>query len=504
MDYQHLGDESGLVIKQNYRPAVRACLLLLITVSPNGYIQAQPTAESAPNRVVAPLYQESLRPQFHFSARQWTLTKLNPMIRPDPPHGGEQGWINDPNGLVYYKGEWHLFANGAGSYWVHAISKDLLHWKELPPKLHRDPILGNTASGSAVVDWHNTSGFGTAKEKALLAFFTGWKEKVQCMAYSTDRGRSWTKYAMNPILRHADRDPKVFWYEPESKWVMIVYGPPGRSYIFFESKDLRNWKKLSTFPDMFECPDIFQLPLDADKQQMKWVLSDGNGSYVIGQFDGTTFHTEQEKEALDYGFNFYATQTWSDVPKRDGRCIQMAWMRGGKYPDMPFNQQLTFPCVLSLRSIQDKMILCRYPIEEITQLYKKEHEWENIEVGNGNTLLSGIKGDLFDIEIEFDPAESDALGFKIHGHDVQYTTKTEKVVSRRTHPMPVKLNNGLIHLRILVDRTSIEVYCNHGAITGANCILPIPAGPPPQLYINGGNASIKSLKVRELKSIWPK
>ena len=324
------------------------------------------------------------------------------------------------------------------------------------------------------------------------------------MAYSTDRGRSWTKYAMNPILRHADRDPKVFWYEPESKWVMIVYGPPGRSYIFFESKDLRNWKKLSTFPDMFECPDIFQLPLDGDKQQMKWVLSDGNGSYVIGQFDGTTFHTEQEKEALDYGFNFYATQTWSDVPKRDGRCIQMAWMRGGKYPDMPFNQQLTFPCVLSLRSIQDKMILCRYPIEEITQLYKKEHEWENIEVGNGNTLLSGIKGDLFDIEIEFDPAESDALGFKIHGHDVQYTTKTEKVVSRRTHPMPVKLNNGLIHLRILVDRTSIEVYCNHGAITGANCILPIPAGPPPQLYINGGNASIKSLKVRELKSIWPK
>ncbi|MCH2590551.1 MAG: glycoside hydrolase family 32 protein [Planctomycetales bacterium] len=480
----------------------KSFVLLFIGLVNTVFAEA-PTAEPGSTAKV-PLYQEALRPQFHFTARQWTVHKLNPVIRPKPPHGGEEGWLNDPNGLVYYKGEWHLFANGAGSYWVHAVSRDLVHWKELPPKLLRDPVLGNTASGSAVVDWNNTSGLGTSKERALLAFFTGWKNKVQCMAYSLDRGRSWTKHPMNPILRHADRDPKVFWYEPDSKWVMIVYGPPGRSYIFFGSRDLKQWDKLSTFPDMYECPDIFRLPLDGNRKQMKWVLSDGNGSYVIGQFDGTRFRTEQKKEALDYGFNFYATQTWSDVPKDDGRCIQMAWMRGGKFPDMPFNQQLTFPCVLSLRTVRDKMILCRYPVREIANLYRKEHSWKNVTASHGNTLLKNIKGDLFDIEVEFDPGQSDALGFKIHGKDVQYTTKTQAVVSCRTHPMKLVSPNGLVHLRILVDRTSIEVFCNRGAITGANCVLPLKNGPPPKLYINGGDAIIRSLKVREIKSIWPK
>ncbi|HAY81096.1 MAG TPA: hypothetical protein DCY79_14925 [Planctomycetaceae bacterium] len=469
--------------------------------TPGNSANQVPATQTKPK---VPLYAERLRPQFHFSARQWTTHQLNPAIRSKPPHGGEEGWLNDPNGLVYYKGEWHLFANGAGSYWVHAVSPDLVHWTELPPKLRRDDQLGNTASGSAVVDWHNTSGFGTDKARALLAFFTGWKNKVQCMAYSVDRGRTWTKDALNPILAHADRDPKVFWYEPDQKWVMVLYGPPNRSYLFFGSKDLRTWEKLSTFPDMFECPDLFTLPLDGDKEQLKWVLSDGNGSYVIGHFDGTRFHTEQKKAALDYGFNFYATQTWSDVPQEDGRRVQMAWMRGGKYPDMPFNQQLTFPCVLKLRTVGDEIRLCRYPVQEIARLYGKEHQWENVTVSPGNDLLAGIQGDLFDIEIEFDPGQSSALGFKIHGHDVQYTTKTEHVVSCRTHKMYVKRKDGRIQMRLLVDRTSIEVFVNHGEISAANCILPIKDGPPPKLYVNSGDAVIKSLKVRELTSIWRK
>ncbi|MCH2125400.1 MAG: glycoside hydrolase family 32 protein [Pirellulaceae bacterium] len=483
---------------------ISAFVGFFLFVGSSGAGLGDPPGDSVDSNRHTPLYGERLRPQFHFTARQWTVSKLNPMIRPDPPHGGEEGWLNDPNGLVYYKGEWHLFANGAGSFWVHAVSRDLVHWEELPPKLKRDPILGNTASGSAAVDWHNTSGFGTDKEKALLAFFTGWKNKVQCMAYSVDRGRTWTKYPMNPILRHADRDPKVFWYEPESKWVMIIYGPPGNSYVFFDSKDLKTWEKLSTFPDMYECPDLFQLALDGDQKQMKWVLSDGNGSYVVGQFDGTTFRKEREKMALDYGFNFYATQTWNDVPMEDGRCIQLAWMRGGKFPDMPFNQQLTFPCVLSLRTVGDQIHLCRYPVKEIAQLYDKEHKWENVTVSNSNDLLAGIKGELFDIEIEFDPGQADALGFKIQGHDVQYTTKTENVVACRTHPMKVKRQDGYIHLRILVDRTSIEVFTNHGELSGANSILPKEIESPPSLYVNGGDAIIKFLKVRELHSIWNK
>tara|TARA_B100000029_G_scaffold171411_1_gene167695 strand:- start:770 stop:1258 length:489 start_codon:yes stop_codon:yes gene_type:complete len=150
------------------------------------------------------------------------------------------------------------------------------------------------------------------------------------------------------------------------------------------------------------------------------------------------------------------------------------------------------------------MILCRYPVREITRLYRKEHCWKNIAASHGNTLLKNIKGDLFDIEVEFAPGQSDALGFKIHGKDIQYTTKTKTVVSCRTHPMKLVSSDGLIHLRILVDRTSIEVFCQRGAITAANSVLPLKNGSPPRLYINGGDAIIKSLKVRELKSIWPK
>ena len=140
--------------------------------------------------------------------------------------------------------------------------------------------------------------------------------------------RTWTKHERTPILAQPNREPKVSWYEPESKWVMIIDGPPDRSYLFFDSRDFKNCGKLSTFPDMFECPDLFQLPLDSDNEQMKWVLSGGDGSYVVSQFDGIRFHTKQKKTALDYGFNFFATQTWSNIPKEDGRCTQMAWMRG--------------------------------------------------------------------------------------------------------------------------------------------------------------------------------
>ena len=154
-------------------------------------------------------------------------------------HGGEQGWINDPNGLVYYKGEWHLFANGAGSYWVHAVSRltalGRTASKTNPRQRSRKYCFRQRGRG-----WNNTSGFGTAKEKALLAFFTGWKNKVQCMAYNIDRGRTWTKYKENPILARADRDESL-WYEPDLQWILIVWAS-GRSYNFFGSADLKNWR----------------------------------------------------------------------------------------------------------------------------------------------------------------------------------------------------------------------------------------------------------------------
>jgi len=242
----------------------------------------------------AKIYHEKYRPQFHITAKQWEGHKLNPKSR-------EDGWLNDINGLVYYVGEYHAFAQQWNRCWLHFVSRDLLHWTELPPAFWEDKQFGGVQSGSTVIDKANTSGLATGKENAVMVAF--WSSTIgtdanggeghpnQCISYSNDKGRTWTKYDKNPVLKDADRDPKVFWYEPEKKWVMVLWGPPG-GYLFFSSKDLKNWQKMSFLPGYFECPDMFALPLDGDRNHMKWALVNGNGEYVLGDFDGTNFKAE--------------------------------------------------------------------------------------------------------------------------------------------------------------------------------------------------------------------
>ena len=310
------------------------------------------------------LYQESLRPQFHFTARYWNDYRLN-------PEQHQEGWINDVNGLVYLDGEYHLFAQRWWSCWLHAVSKDLVHWEELPPAFGKDERFGGTQSGGAVVDYNNTSGLATGKTPVMVAFWASTDNNRQCISYSNDRGRTWVKYAGNPVLVHPQRDPKVFWYEPAKKWIMVLYGPPENSYLLFESKNLLQWKKIGQpIPDMYECPDMFPLALDGNPARTKWVIVDGAGAYQIGTFDGARFRAETKKRPGDYGRNFYATMSWVGMPEQDGRRVQVAWMRGGSYPGMPFNQQISFPSELTLRTGADGIRLCRNPVREIASLYQ--------------------------------------------------------------------------------------------------------------------------------------
>ena len=249
-----------------------------------------------------PLYGEALRPQFHFSARQWTMDRLNPGQR-------EEGWINDLNGLIFYEGEYHLFAQRWAKCWLHAVSKDLIHWTELAPAFWEESLGSGVQSGTCVVDYQNTSGLSSdPATPAMIAFWSRFDNRAQCLSYSLDRGRNWKHYEKNPIMMVPERDPKVFWYAPGQHWVMMLYG--NQQYHIFTSKNLLEWKdERHPIGDSFECPDFFELPVDGDLNRKKWVLIQGNGNYSIGTFNGTEFKEETRRFACDVGPHFYATQS---------------------------------------------------------------------------------------------------------------------------------------------------------------------------------------------------
>jgi sucrose-6-phosphate hydrolase SacC (GH32 family) len=303
-----------------YLPILFTCALS-VAASPSGTDGER--AASSP----ADLYQEKFRPQFHFTARQWTLRKLNPGPR-------EEGWMNDPNGLIQAYGEYHLFAQRWAKCWIHAVSNDLVHWTELQPAFWEDHRFGTgVQSGGAVLDKDNTSGLSPdAGTPPLVAFWSGFDNRSQCISYSLDKGRTWTKYRKNPVFVHSERDPKVFWYAPKKRWIMVL--SDAGSYVFFSSKNLLDWTELKDpIPDCFECPDMFQLPVDGNLDRQKWVLLRGNGKYSIGEFDGAKFTPETGQLPCDLGPNFYATQSWGDIAGQPGRRVQIAWMQGGRYPD---------------------------------------------------------------------------------------------------------------------------------------------------------------------------
>lgn len=435
------------------------------------------------------LYHEAFRPQFHFTARQWVMTRLNPGMQ-------QEGWVNDLNGLIYYEGEYHLFAQRWAKCWIHAVSRDLVHWTELPPAFWEEKAGSGDQSGTCVIDYDNTSGLAPDKSHpAMIAFYPRWDNENQCIAYSLDRGRSWKHYEKNPILTHRERDPKVFWYAPGKHWVMMLYGDG--QYHVLTSSNLLSWKdEHHPIPDSFECPDFFELPVDGDPGNMKWVLIQGNGNYSVGTFDGVAFKEETGRHPCDVGPNFYATQSWNNTETGDGRRIQTAWMRGSDFPDMPFSQQISFPCELSLHTTPDGMRIFRKPIREISSLHNGEDVWTNRVLQAGRALPLEPAGCLFHLKAEVDIPDDAKLVFNIRGVPVTLTSKTLESGNR-----PATVSSRIKSVELLVDKASIEAFVNEGEISSTRFILPQENGLT--VKAEHGQVTIKSLEIYPLQSAWP-
>jgi fructan beta-fructosidase len=431
---------------------------------------------------------EQYRPQFHFTA--------------------QQNWLNDPNGCVFYNGEYHLFfqhnpesTQWGNMTWGHAVSTDLIHWQQLPHALlpYGD---GYIFSGSAVVDWQNTSGLGDRSTPALVSIFTHARMPFgQALAYSLDKGRSFCLYAngeyvlTNQGLDLTERDPKVFWYAPGGHWCMVLWVKQDQ-VRFFSSPDLIHWDYTSdlTAAPFYECPDLFELPVDGDEQNKKWVLQDASLTYWIGTFDGTRFNPESDPLQGEFGTNFYAAQTWNDT---GSRLIQIAWMRGGEYPGMPFNQQMSFPCELSLRSTPEGLRLCRIPVKEIETLYDETLVLQDILLQPDENPLAGVSGELFDIEMEIEVEPNVEIYFNLYGQTLVYTKYQLACLGQSALLQP---RDRILHLRLLVDRTSIEVFGNRGELSMSFCFLPEKSATELELITHEAASRIHSLTAHKLRS----
>ncbi|MGL4593471.1 MAG: glycoside hydrolase family 32 protein, partial [Thermoguttaceae bacterium] len=444
------------------------------------------------------VYSERFRPQFHFSPRT--------------------GWTNDPNGLVFFDDKWHLFFqhNPFGTQWGnmtwgHATSPDLFHWTEFKDAIHPDK-LGTIFSGSGIVDWKNTSGFQKGETPPIVLIYTyeggcarfGAKTS-QGIAYSTDGGKTFTKYEGNPVIPHiigGNRDPKVFWHEPSNQWIMTLYMDK-EDYSLFGSKNLKEWEKLCDIEKLgcTECPDMFELPVDGDASKKKWVFWGGNGNYLIGAFDGKTFTPETPPLLSKYGGNDYAAQSYSDVP--DGRRIQFSWMSGGQYPGMSFNQQFSVPRQLTLRTTPHGVRLFMEPVAELKSLREKENIVQNVPMPNGKDVVVPCPGTQFDAELLVDLETAQKIVIHVAESRIEYIRSEAKIVLDGI-AAPLTLADGKLKLRLIVDRTSIELFAQDGEVQIAKCFVPKFNLEYKGLLLQSesGNAQLIDAKTWQLKSVW--
>jgi len=274
-------------------------------------------------------------------------------------------------------------------------------------------------------------------------------------------------------------------------------------FAFFASPDLKTWTHLHdlTVPGCGECPDFFEMPVDGSPKRQRWVWTAANGHYLVGTFDGQKFTPETGPLPADWGGNYYAVQTYSDIPAGDGRRIQIAWMSGGRYPGMPFNQQMSFPCELKLRSFPEGLRLCRLPVREIAKLHANKKTWRARTVRPGENLLAGVSGELFDLRAEIEPGEAAAFGFRVRGEAVHYSVK-DRQLTCLGKTAPLEPAAGRLKLQILADRTSLEVFANDGRVAMTSCFLPKARNKSLEFYVEGGPAKVLSLQAIELRSAW--
>jgi fructan beta-fructosidase len=422
-------------------------------------------------------YTEARRPDFHFTVKR--------------------GWNNDVNGPVFFNGQYHLFwqsypyathADGGRMQWDHAVSKDLIHWRFLPTALAPDK-LGAVWSGTSVIDRDNVAGFG---RNAFLIFYTafdpGTHKQVQCIAYSTDSGRTFTRYSGNPVLDTGaevgssdTRDPKVFWYEPTRRWVLVLFEKDGMS--IFNSTDLKHWSRKSHQISFFECPDLFELPVDGDPKHMKWVMHGGSASYQIGSFDGERFTPETPVLKYAEGRNqagddiLYAAETFADMP--GNRRVQMAW---GRIEDKsaPFSQMILFPTEFSIQTTPDGPRLLAAPIREIAALHSRRHEWTELTAEAANQKLRSFAERPLHVKLVAEgPLE------------ISYGDKSLAVTSA-----------GESNIEILVDKTVAEVFVDGGMRYVLSDLTAGGGGRTLSVKSAHDGSMLKQLDVYEMKSMW--
>ncbi|MDF2650179.1 MAG: glycoside hydrolase [Paenibacillus sp.] len=482
-------------------------------------------------------------------------TKFRPQLHFTP----KDQWMNDPNGMVFYEGEYHLFYQyhpestvWGPMHWGHAVSLDLVHWEHLPIALAPDEH-GAIFSGSVVVDKHDTSGFFGGKS-GLVAIFTHHDTKPgtdrtrqrQSLAYSADRGRTWTKFAYNPVLIEEAlpdfRDPKVFWFNPQQSWVMVIAA--GDAIRFYKSPNLKDWTFSGEFGDgqgshdgVWECPDLFELPVDGDTINRRWVLivsigEDANfleGSrtqYFIGSFNGDTFVPEESPAPLlwlDHGRDNYAGVTWSDVPEQQGRRLFIGWMNNWKYanviPTSDWRGAMTLPRELTLTAELEGVRLLQMPIRELQAQRRSEQNWSAFELSHSE--LTVTHGDLLEIIVEFEFDNELEFGLKLRASETEetivgYSTHEQQLFIDRSrsgaidfhsdfackHSALLKAETGNIKLHIFVDRSSIEAFANDGKLVMTDQIFPLSSSTGIKLYAKNGSVKVKSLTIHTLHSIF--
>lgn len=444
------------------------------------------------------MYEESLRPQFHFTSRR--------------------GWINDPIGLHRAGDTYHLFyqhnpygVDWGNMHWGHAVSTDMVHWSDLGDVLFPD-AQGTMWSGSGVVDVHNTSGLKSGEKPPQVLVYTAAGDTsplsqgmpfTQCLAYSGDGGMTWTKYEKNPVvgqIRSNNRDPKVFWHKGSCRWVMALFLAHG-VYALLSSPDLTHWEQMCdvAMSGCAECPDFFELPVDDNPGDTRWVFfAATRGAYRIGHFDGRVFSPESPVlYTVPEGAHSYAAQTWNLDVQQDARRIQMSWANA-TMPGMPFHGFLTFPCTLSLRTTTQGLRLFVYPIQEVERLYKSSRAYADVILDDAQVCFPA--SGLLDIHAVFALGSAKTLGLVIRGTPVVYQV-AEKRLTCRNVTCDLESEDGRIVLRALVDQVSLEIFGNEGL-----AYMPLGLVYETQdgfcAFAQGGRAELLSLEVRELGGIW--
>lgn len=480
-------------------------------------------------------YRENYRPQYHFT----------------PP----EKWMNDPNGLLYYNGTYHLFYQyypddivWGPMHWGHAVSKDLIQWEHKPVALYPDK-LGYIFSGSAVMDIDNTSGLGTAEHPAMIAIFTyhdpegemaGRKDfQTQGIAFSLDEGDTWTIYEGNPVIPNTDnikdfRDPKVMWYEPTQKWIMSLVA--GDHALFYSSDNLIDWSLLSDFGKdkgahggVWECPDLFPLEV-AGTDETKWILfisinpgapNGGSGTqYFVGDWDGTTFTTDQTDEKwIDWGTDNYAGVTYNGLADEDRTFI--GWMSNWNYardtPTETWRSAMTLPRKLSLHKNSQGYYLKNYPIEAIKDYEGKKRVFGSLNSGDSIDVQElqqsrvdfTIKGALATFELNFTNKKGDTLRIGYTEKEKQFyinRKKSGKVDFQESfaaivHTAPAITDEvAEVSFSIFLDASSIELFIDEGATAMTDQIF--PNAPYTNMSFTSKTSVITGLEVSAVRRIW--